>query len=363
MLALYRNGKTSDLALERLIDRIYEASLEESAWQPLLGAVAEACDARAAVLVARDQVSGALSFADEVGLDSDYRHVYLQRLRYEDLRLEDLIRHPLGTVRTDTMIERYQDYLASRAYRELYSRLGTEHALGAFLVEEGRQQLALRLFRSRRQGPFDERAVRRYRRLVPHLTRALRLRRRSEALRRESRSGAAALALLPWPLFQLTAESDPHPLNAAGRRLLAERPGLAPQLARLTSDAAPGLATLDLAGASQRESWHCRLQRSDAGQGRQTWIALLAAAEQAQEPPAGLAEGLTALFGLTPAEARLTACLCRGQTLAGAAKELGIARETARSHLRSCFAKTRTNRQVDLVRLAGTSLAALGAPA
>ncbi len=324
----------------------------------MLGAVAEACDARAAVLLERDAVSGALHFTDEVGLDSAYRHVYLQRLRYEDLRLEDLIRHPLGTVRTDTMIERYQDYLASRAYRELYSRLGTEHALGAFLVEEDRRRLALRLFRSRRDGPFDEAAVKRYRRLVPHLTRALKLRRRGQDLLEDQRAGRAAIAILPWPLVRLGGGGRLEALNAAGRRLLDHRRDLADQLRRLPRDAPAELSVLETLTKGQRERWHCRL-RPIAGDGGGSRLAVLAPANRPPMPPGGFAEGLVALFGLTPAEARLTTCLCQGYTLAGAAAELSIAHETARSHLRNCFAKTKTNRQADLVRLVSTSLAAI----
>jgi len=342
--------------MDRLVDRIYQASLEESRWQDVLAEVASACGARAAVLLVSDRLGARLSFTDEVGLDTAYRSIYLQRLRFEDLRLQDLLRHPLGTVRTDTMIERYQDYLASRAYRELYSRLGTEHALGAFLIEEERERYGLRLFRSRRDGPFAEAEVRCYRRLVPHLARALKLRRRGEALLRESRAGAAALDLMPWALFRLSEGRRPLPMNAAARRLAEERPGLEAALARQADTEGRRLAHLSLVHSGQRESWHCRMKPLD-GQGG--LIALLAPADRPPQPPATLAGDLAGLFGLTAAEAGLVARLVAGDSLSVAAAGLGIAHETARTHLRNSFAKTRTRRQAELVRLAGTSLAAL----
>jgi DNA-binding CsgD family transcriptional regulator/PAS domain-containing protein len=68
---------------------------------------------------------------------------------------------------------------------------------------------------------------------------------------------------------------------------------------------------------------------------------------------------LCELFGLTPAEARLAARLARGESLDGAARALGIARETARVHLRQTFAKTGTRRQAQLVALIA-GLARLG---
>ena len=72
--------------------------------------------------------------------------------------------------------------------------------------------------------------------------------------------------------------------------------------------------------------------------------------------PAALAK----LFGLTPAEAAFAVLLGDGLTLDEAAHELSIARNTARAHLRSIFAKTGVSRQTMLVRLIVTSLAQLG---
>jgi len=72
--------------------------------------------------------------------------------------------------------------------------------------------------------------------------------------------------------------------------------------------------------------------------------------------PASLAK----LFGLTPAEAAFAVLLGDGLTLDEAAAEQSIARNTARAHLRSIFAKTGVSRQTQLVRLIVTSLAQLG---
>lgn len=58
-----------------------------------------------------------------------------------------------------------------------------------------------------------------------------------------------------------------------------------------------------------------------------------------------------ARFGLSPTEARLAGALRNGASLGQAAEQLGIAYETARSHLRGIFGKTGVRRQIDLVRL------------
>lgn len=56
-------------------------------------------------------------------------------------------------------------------------------------------------------------------------------------------------------------------------------------------------------------------------------------------------------YGLTPAEARMLTAIVVGKGLAAAARELGVARSTAQSHLDKIFQKTGTNRQAELVGL------------
>jgi DNA-binding CsgD family transcriptional regulator len=60
---------------------------------------------------------------------------------------------------------------------------------------------------------------------------------------------------------------------------------------------------------------------------------------------------LMSLFGLTAAEARVTALLTAGRSLADIARELQVSFETVRTHVARARAKTDTASQVDLVRL------------
>lgn len=70
-------------------------------------------------------------------------------------------------------------------------------------------------------------------------------------------------------------------------------------------------------------------------------------------PPEG---ALKAAFGLTAAEARLAARLAKGDALDAVAHELGIAKETARSQLKTTFDKTGVSRQPELVALLASLL-------
>jgi len=56
-------------------------------------------------------------------------------------------------------------------------------------------------------------------------------------------------------------------------------------------------------------------------------------------------------FGLTKAEQGLLDILIQGTSLPDAARMLGVARSTARTHLQRLFDKTGMRRQVDLLRM------------
>jgi DNA-binding CsgD family transcriptional regulator len=78
--------------------------------------------------------------------------------------------------------------------------------------------------------------------------------------------------------------------------------------------------------------------------------------DQQSEAPQAV---ITQLFGFTPTEATLALLLVNGLTLDEASAELGVSRNTARTHLRSVFAKTGVSRQTLLVRLILKSVAPL----
>ena len=65
-------------------------------------------------------------------------------------------------------------------------------------------------------------------------------------------------------------------------------------------------------------------------------------------------------YHLTPAESKLAVLLSNGTSLKRAAGQLGVAKETARSQLKSVFAKTDTHSQSELLRLFLTSTIGLG---
>lgn len=67
-------------------------------------------------------------------------------------------------------------------------------------------------------------------------------------------------------------------------------------------------------------------------------------------------ETLQLHFGLTEAEARVSALLAQGESIVGIAQTVHRSRETVKSHLKSVFRKTNTARQGELVALLSASV-------
>jgi DNA-binding CsgD family transcriptional regulator len=76
----------------------------------------------------------------------------------------------------------------------------------------------------------------------------------------------------------------------------------------------------------------------------------------ARRSPVAHEDLIRRLFGLSPAQARLTALLVGGRSVKEAAGALGIAESSARQYLKVVFSKTGTRGQADLVRMVGSVL-------
>jgi len=70
-----------------------------------------------------------------------------------------------------------------------------------------------------------------------------------------------------------------------------------------------------------------------------------------ESPASPSEELLSALFGLSRAEARLAVCLLLGRSAEECARQAGVGVSTIRSQLRSIFSKTGARRQAQLVAL------------
>jgi DNA-binding CsgD family transcriptional regulator len=148
-------------------------------------------------------------------------------------------------------------------------------------------------------------------------------------------------------------------VNVSGGKLRAANCADALELEQLTKKATGGDGKGPLGGAVMLRRWRGRqplqIMAAPVPTESQTMAGIVPVAMLViHDPGCGTSvpqDTIAALFGLTPSEARLLLALSEGQTLTQYANESHVTQNTARTHLKSIFAKTKTSKQSDLVRL------------
>jgi DNA-binding CsgD family transcriptional regulator/PAS domain-containing protein len=229
--------------------------------------------------------------------------------------------------------------------------------------------------RAPRQGPPDDETKRLHALLMPHVQQALRIDGRMRQLRASRTNNSDVIDRLPYGLIALDHAARLLFLNrmaedivvaAAGLRLgprglAGLRPREDGQLQAaigLAMAPAPAASTVILPRPSSPRPLRVIVapaQRHDAPLPAifpaPAVLLFLHDPDRVVAPPTAL---LRSLYGLTPREAELAACLARGAGMAEAAEALQVTPKTAANYLRQVFRKTGARRQADLARLLAT---------
>jgi DNA-binding CsgD family transcriptional regulator len=123
-------------------------------------------------------------------------------------------------------------------------------------------------------------------------------------------------------------------------------------------DAAIGVNGIAVPLSSPPEPWLAHILPLTSGARQQAGIAHSAVAavfvhQASLEVPSSM-QTMSKLYGLTPGELRVLAAVVEVGGVSAAAEIVGIAESTVKTHLQRLFAKTGTNRQIDLVKLVAT---------
>lgn len=212
--------------------------------------------------------------------------------------------------------------------------------------------------------------------LVPHLRTALRTRSELLELSHERALALSTLEKAPYGILIVTADAAVVFANEMAEDICGRADGLAVDAfgylhaappathaqvrALIGGAAAPGHGgTVAVPRASGGRPFIVRITPLDGlgadGPWRRAVLALVIDPEHDPEPdPAVLHE----VYGLTEAETLVALAVLRGDGLPAVADQLSVSVYTARTHLQHIFAKTRTHRQAELVRLLLTSAVA-----
>jgi DNA-binding CsgD family transcriptional regulator len=231
------------------------------------------------------------------------------------------------------------------------------------------------LLRTRNERTFGEAELRGLRRLAPHLNRAIRVNLRLMEMEARARATADMSDRALVALALTDAKGRVAEVNALARAILAEDDGLTirddalraargedcTRLARLIAEAAGGAGRSSpprMSGVMQiwRPSGRRRLslvvaptRNASSPFGRSHGVSVaFSNPERAPEPDPSL---LARVYGITARETSIAALLLQGRNPGEAAAVLGMAENTARTHVRHLLSKTGAKRIGDLVRI------------
>lgn len=257
----------------------------------------------------------------------------------------------------------FQDYLIPET--------GTRWLAGNLSFDDPDYAIQFGFPRFADQTPFDENARRLLERLTPHLRRSVKI---SIALSRSKQVEAAladafgrhwaaiylldAYGRIVW-MNQAAEDGVPSStaLSVKGGRLRARTPAAAARLEKAIRDAQGMIVRPDAGDFDMPDREGRRIPVSIRPAGplgaaiggpAQARVAVLAGGHA----PARLtAQRLIALYNVTVTEARLCLDLAEGLTIEECARRRDTSPHTARTQLKSIFAKTGTRRQAELVAL------------
>jgi DNA-binding CsgD family transcriptional regulator len=264
--------------------------------------------------------------------------------------------------------------------RSILLSQGLYHGCISTLHRDNPLLSTIAIYRPRHLGDFDGEEIQLLQRLVPHLARALHVGRHMRASQPHQWQTEEALNLLNFAILLLAGDGRIVFTNRAAADLLRRGDGITSRGGKLaatehTSNARLVTVVLQVANqaAQPRTAQALHLDRGPARRPLQVWAVPLPHDSHSRlistwrsdvmllitDPAITLAppiDVLRALYELTDAEAHLAAALLEDVRLDQYAGRAGISMNTARTHLKSIFAKTDTNRQAQLVHLLSRTL-------
>ena len=360
-----------------LVDRIYAAAETPELWPDALEGIAEATGSAASLLYRNmDAHEGGVDYT--VRITPDAADAYQQYFHKIDPwgnspRAAALVKTG-AVVDGDELVVR-SDLRDTEYYNDFARPNGLTRVLVGILAKDGPFASVISLIRDEEAGEHGAGERRLLNALMPHLTRAVQIHRRLIPVSVLDGAAVDVLDCLASGVAVLDGGGRTIFLNRAAERLLRKRDGLYVEHGCLAAalpqerDALRALiaqAAQTTAGTSLRSGGALPISRPSMARPFNVLVTPLGRRHTSMHGPAAAVAvfmsdpeerafseigALVRLFRLTPAEARLAAGIATGAPLNDVADALGIGRETARTQLRSVFAKTGTTRQAELVRI------------
>ncbi len=353
--------------IEPLVDGIYDAAVDGSRWPLVLGQLAAHFGSASAHLSFENVQStrgSMISFGADPSFAASYSEYYVTR----NLLWQELLRRRMSGVMCDRQIIPKHEFRKSEFYNDFLAPQDCDDLLCAPFSREANSGSTITLWRPRRFERWQRGDLEHFRKLIPHLSRAVRIGSHFAAAGAINAFSAEALYRLGRGLFIVDASAILLFASNFAENLLSAGDGLHLDQRRLSArhpEQSEALHQLIAATAQRGAGGNLIITRQSAApllamvipvradtwraiEGKPGAMVLTKDLSRASAPPV---EAFGSHYGLTPAETRVAHELLVGDGIAAAARRLKISEATARTHRIRIFQKTGVRRQAELVRV------------
>ena len=361
---------------EDLVELIYAAAVDPGLWPAAMSALADQVGGSIPIITRLDTAE-ASSEIIRARSDPHYLNQYLAHFQDKNAfapatRPNAFSRGFTAKVMTESDCLPWEDYQDTEFFNDWMRPQGVNASLFIRLELTETRNSTMSIGRSVRAGRFEQRDIDFATRMQPHLSRAYTLVRRLAGAVAHGSNLAHALDSAAHALLVVDAEGAVRMMNRpaeqllkAGRglaviggRLVAQHPEPAKRLQILLGQATAGDeprvgGDMSLAMPGHRFPLAVRVSPVTVerlpifGEPRTALVCVTDLETGVRSPE----QELCALFGLTPAEARVATAIFDGMSMREAAETLQVAHNTVRVQLAKVYEKTGVTRQAELVKM------------
>ena len=376
----------------QLVDRCYGAASDDDQWPELLKDICEFLDGCATTVHFSDSQLKPIDQVLGHNVSEEAVAGYLAHFHRIDVRKQRAVPGALNRIVTDSDLVGDEIVTGHEFYQDFLRPIGHRYVVSAVMGLDDGSYAFCSAHRGLKQEHADSEIVSRAGLLMPHLRRALQLRRRLSTVGAQGQAALELLDGLGQAVFMIDSVGRIIWQNASADRLLHQQDGLITsdselraastaantELQRLIKSAVetssrpktqPGGMT-NIARPSLKRPYQVLVTPLSTSPetniaSRQLSIAPSAAIfvmdlEHGSVPHADV---LRTLYNLTPAEARLAMAIGSGMSLKTYAERSKLSIHYVRWLLKQVEGKTETRRMTDLIRLLARQTGFFGAPA
>lgn len=366
----------------QLIARLYDAALDERLWEPFLSDLATSFGSDQALLLNVDTEPLPDGVVQTVGMDMDVVTKWEGSKEHVDVWYQGVQERTYSSTYRGRDLCPRKVFRRSAFYTDTLKHLDIEHTLGGISIENEFRNWVVAIFRSRRAGRFSDEQEAVYRCLVPHFGRAIKMGQLFSRKEQEHLTFVEGIDKLRHGVVILDDHQTVIHANLEAERIFRESKAISINLGKVylvdrTAQSTLDKALYDLSRTLLDHNNEFALSASQSEGLRPINIVIYPVSQTGSSPisfsrahslmfihdpenrPSISIRLLKQMYGLTHAEASTCAALFKTGSLTQAAWELGIKRNTAKTHLSRIFRKIEVSSQAQLLQTISIALAGI----